>query len=87
MFGYCGALVATWTYLPWDAPKYMLGNGINLACAAAWTGIGIGAGMWMKYDNKKRDERQAAGMEEIAGLTQLEIQDLEFRHPAWRWKL
>ncbi|KAH7401295.1 major facilitator superfamily domain-containing protein [Pyrenochaeta sp. MPI-SDFR-AT-0127] len=87
MFGYCGALIATWTYLPWDTPKYMLGNGINLACAAAWTGIGIGAGMWMKYDNKKRDERQAAGMEEIAGLTQLEIQDLEFRHPAWRWKL
>jgi hypothetical protein len=43
MFGYLGGLIATWTYLPSDAPRYFIGNSINLACAALWTGIAIGA--------------------------------------------
>jgi hypothetical protein len=59
MFGYIGGLIATWTYLPGDAPRYFIGNSINLACAAVWTGIAIGAGIWMRYDNKKRDEKEA----------------------------
>jgi hypothetical protein len=76
MFGYLGGLIATWTYLPADAPRYFIGNSINLACAALWTGIAIGAGVWMRYDNKKRDEKEAGAHEELAGMTVKEIQDL-----------
>ncbi|KAF2026752.1 MFS general substrate transporter [Setomelanomma holmii] len=86
MFGYVGGLIATWTYLPGDSPRYFIGNGINLACAALWTGIAVGAGIWMKYDSKKRNEREAGAHEKLAGLTQKEIQDLEWKHLAWRWK-
>ena len=86
MFGYLGGLIATWTYLPTDAPRYFIGNSINVACATLWTAIAIGAGVWMKYDNTKRDEREAGAHEELAGLTEKEIQDLEWTHPGWRWK-
>jgi hypothetical protein len=86
MFGYIGGLIATWTYLPADSPRYFIGNGINVACATLWTAIAVGAGMWMKYDNKRRDEKEAGAREAIAGLTQKEIQDLEWKHPEWRWK-
>jgi hypothetical protein len=58
MFGYIGALIATWTFLPSDAPRYPIGNSINLACAIAWTSISVLKLLWMKYDNKKRNERE-----------------------------
>ncbi|KAF2123503.1 MFS general substrate transporter, partial [Dothidotthia symphoricarpi CBS 119687] len=86
ILGYMGGLISTWIYLPHDSPRYVIGNSINMACAISWTGIAIGAGVWMKYDNKKRDEREAGSHEELAGLTQKEIQDLEWKHPGWRWK-
>jgi hypothetical protein len=40
----------------------------------------------MRYDNKKRDEQEAGAQEELAGMSQKEIQDLEWKHPGWRWK-
>jgi hypothetical protein len=86
MFGSIGGLIATWTYLPGDSPLYRIGNGINVGCAVTWTVNAVGAGLWMKYDNKKRDEKEAGAHEELAGLSQKEIQDLEWKHPGWRWK-
>lgn len=32
--GTLGAVVATWTYLPRDAPRYPIGHSINLAAQA-----------------------------------------------------
>ena len=86
IFGYVGGLIATWTFVPTDAPRYAIGNGINLACAITWTAVSVGTLFWMKYDNKKRDEREVAVAEEIAGLSQQDVQDLEWKHPSWRWK-
>ncbi|KAH7080986.1 major facilitator superfamily domain-containing protein [Paraphoma chrysanthemicola] len=86
MAGYFAGLISTWTFLPSDAPHYHIGNGINLACGVVWTFIAIGAGVWMKYDNKNRDKKEAGAPEELAGLTQKEIQELEWKHPGWRWK-
>ncbi|KAF1364357.1 MFS general substrate transporter [Lizonia empirigonia] len=86
MFGYVGGLIATWTYLPTDAPRYPIGNGINLACAISWTTVAVAILLWMKYDNKKRDEKAVIATEEVAGLSRTEVQDLEWKHPGWRWK-
>jgi hypothetical protein len=86
MFGNIGGLIATWTYLPWDAPMYRIGNGINLACAIMWTGVAIMAFFWMKYDNKKRDGRSEGAQEQLAEMNQKEVNDLEWKHPDWRWK-
>lgn len=87
MFGNIGGLIATWTYLPWDAPMYRIGNGVNLACAILWTGIAIITLFWMKYDNRKREIREAGGHEQLVGLDEKEVQDLEWKHPHWRWRL
>ncbi|KAH7393532.1 major facilitator superfamily domain-containing protein [Cadophora sp. MPI-SDFR-AT-0126] len=86
MFGNVGGLIATWTFLPTDAPKYEIGNGINLTCAILWTILSILTFFWMKYDNNKRDQRAAGAKEELAGLTQKQVIDLEWKHPEWRWR-
>ncbi|KAH7317561.1 major facilitator superfamily transporter [Rhexocercosporidium sp. MPI-PUGE-AT-0058] len=86
MFGNIGGLIATWTFLPFDAPKYHIGSGINLACAILWTFLSVLTFLWMKYDNKKRDDRAAGAKEQLAGLSQKEILDLEWKHPEWRWR-
>lgn len=86
MFGNIGGLVATWTYLPGDAPMYRIGNGVNLACAILWTSIAIMTFFWMRYDNKKREECEAGTHEQLAGLGQKEVHDLEWKHPDWRWR-
>ncbi|KAF2175133.1 MFS general substrate transporter [Zopfia rhizophila CBS 207.26] len=87
MFGNIGGLIATWTFLPWDSPAYHIGNGLNLACSTMLVIVAMAALLWMKYDNKKRDSRSAEIQEELAGLTQQQIQDLDWKHPAFRWKL
>jgi hypothetical protein len=86
IFGYTGALIATWTYLPGEAPLYHISNGINLGCSVTFTVVAISAGLWMRYDNKKREKKQPGALEELAGLSRNEIQDLEWKHPEWRWK-
>ena len=38
--------------------------------------------VWMR-DNKARAKRNVE--EELRGLSQAEIESLEWKHPAWRW--
>jgi len=85
--GYLGGLVATWTYLPWDGPKYPIGNGLNLAVSGAIGVASIGGLIWMKADNRKRDLMTPAEKEEmLAGLTREQISELDWKHPDFRWK-
>lgn len=84
MFGNIGGLVSTWSFLPFDAPSYHIGNGLNLGTSTTILILSILLLLWMKADNKKRESRDVDG--ELAGLSQGEIQDLDWRHPAFRWK-
>lgn len=79
-----GGLISTWTYLPTNAPSYDIGNGLNLACAAAILIIVSTLLIWMNYDNKKRAGKDVDS--ELAGLTQDQVQDLDWRNPAFRWR-
>lgn len=84
LFGNVGGLIATWSYIDWDKPDYRIGNGLNLS---AFTLILISASLtyvWMHRDNKKRESRDVDA--ELRGLTDDQIEDLEWKHPAWRWK-
>ncbi|KAK3316491.1 major facilitator superfamily domain-containing protein [Apodospora peruviana] len=83
MMGNIGGLISTWSFLPTDAPDYHIGNGLNLATASTCLIIATLMLFWMKMDNKKRDGRSVE--EELAGMSQGEIQDLDWKHPAWRW--
>ena len=85
-FGYVGALIATWTYLPGDSPRYAIGNGINLGCAVTWTILAICTKFWMTHDNKKRNKKEAEAQRELASFPVNEATNLEWKHPGWRWK-
>jgi len=87
MFGNVGGLISTRSFLPFDAPNYHIGNGLNLATSSTMLIASILLLAWMTWDNKRRSKRDMEG--ELAGLTGLslkQIQDLDWRHPAFRWK-
>ena len=84
MLGNIGGLIATWSFLPWDAPNYYIGNGLNLATSSVILITSTVVLFWMKWDNKKREGRSVE--EELAGMSREEIQDLDWKHPAFRWR-
>lgn len=83
MFGNIGGLIASWAFLPFDAPNFPIGNGLNLGVQAMVLITGIGLGIRMKRDNKKR--AQVDVHEKISGLSQLQLADLDWRHPGFQW--
>ncbi|KAK4126974.1 MFS general substrate transporter [Parathielavia appendiculata] len=84
MMGNIGGLIATWSYLPWDSPNYHIGNGLNLAACCTVLLVATATLFWMKWDNKRRDGHNVE--EELAGMSRQEIQDLDWKHPAFRWR-
>ncbi|PMD37544.1 putative MFS transporter [Hyaloscypha variabilis F] len=87
MFGNTGGLISTWTFLPFDSPNYHIGNGLNFATNTTMLLVSVALLAWMVWDNRKRAEKDVDT--ELAGLTGLsvkEVQDLDWRHPAFRWK-
>ncbi|KAH6871207.1 major facilitator superfamily domain-containing protein [Thelonectria olida] len=84
MMGNIGGLIAGWTFLPWDAPNYHIGNGLNLATSGTVLIVSTLTLLWMVRDNKQKDNRDID--EELSGLSQEEVQDLDWKHPAFRWR-
>ncbi|KAB5582932.1 major facilitator superfamily domain-containing protein [Coniochaeta sp. 2T2.1] len=84
MFGNIGGLASTWSFLSWDGPDYHIGNGLNLATSATTLIISTLMLFWMWRDNKRRETLSIE--EELAGLDQKDIQDLDWKHPAFRWR-
>lgn len=84
MMGNIGGLIASWSFLPGDQPNYHIGNGLNLATNGLVLLLGAATLFWMKRDNKKREERNID--EELHGLSPQQITDLDWKHPAFRWK-
>ncbi|CAG7924793.1 unnamed protein product [Penicillium olsonii] len=84
MFGNIGGLISTWSFLPFDAPNYHIGNGLNLATAT--TTLLLGAGLWayITWDNRRRARVDVPSA--LAGLSQQQIQDLDWRNPGFRWR-
>jgi MFS family permease len=84
MFGNIGGLIATWSFLPFDGPNYKIGNGLNLATSSTILILSILLLLWMAADNKLREKRDVDS--EVGGLSQKQIQDMDWRHPAFRWR-
>jgi hypothetical protein len=81
--GNLGALVSTWAFLPFDAPMFRIGNGINLAAQSVLFMMALGLYYWTQADNKKREKRSAKDV--LAGMSTEEIEQLDWRHPAFQW--
>ncbi|KAF2262153.1 putative MFS transporter [Lojkania enalia] len=87
MVGNIGGLISTWSFLPSDRPDYHIGNGLNFATSSTIFIISICLLLWMKRNNKLREERAEHELEAISQeLTPQEIQDLDWRHPSFRWR-
>lgn len=84
MFGNLGGLVSTWSFLPFDGPNYHIGNGLNLAANSAILIVIILLTLWMAADNKKRDKVRADAT--LSSLSQKEVEDLDWKHPGFRWR-
>ncbi|KAK0615671.1 major facilitator superfamily domain-containing protein [Bombardia bombarda] len=84
MMGNVGGLVSTWSFLPWDAPNYHIGNGLNLATSGTCLVVATFVLLWMNKDNGRRDGRSIE--EELSGMSKEDVQDLDWKHPAFRWK-
>ena len=84
LFCNIGGLISTWSFLPNDGPNYHIGNGLNMATTVTSFFIAIGLEWWMKRDNQKRESVDIDGF--LAGKTEHEIQDLDWKHPGFRWK-
>jgi MFS family permease len=84
MLGNTGGLISTWSFLPNDAPNYHVGNGLNLATSSTIFILSILLWFWMRSDNKKKEKRDVDAA--LAGLSLKQIQDLDWRHPAFKWK-
>lgn len=79
-----GGLIATWSFLPTDQPDYHIGNGLNLATSTTILLTSIALLFWILADNRRRSKKDVDA--EIAGLSDKQIQDLDWRHPAFRWR-
>lgn len=84
MMGNVGGLISTWSFLPFDGPNYHIGNGLNLATATASLLIATALLFWMWGNNKQREKVDVDA--KLAGLDQRQIEDLDWKHPGFRWK-
>ena len=83
MMGNIGGLVSGWSYLPFDSPDYHIGNGLNLAAASTILIVSTVTLLWMKRDNKRRKEIDVE--EKLRGMSQREIENLDWTHPGFLW--
>lgn len=84
MMGNIGGMVSSWSFLPWDGPDYHIGNGLNLATASSLLIVSALTLVWMKRDNKRRAQLDVDA--ELNNKTQQEIEDLDWKHPSFRWR-
>jgi hypothetical protein len=84
MLGNVGGLISTWSFLPRDGPNFPVGNGLNLATSSMILISSILLLLWMNRSNKKRARVDVD--QELAGKSEAEIEDLDWRHPSFRWR-
>ena len=51
-------------FLSWDAPRYFIAFATHLGCYSLLVVVIVGLRFYLKYQNKKRDELAAAGVQE-----------------------
>ncbi|WAO91461.1 Putative transporter [Fusarium falciforme] len=85
MFGNIGGLIASWAFLPTDAPNYPIGNGLNLATSSIMLFTTILLQLWATSDNRKRDRQDETA--QLDGLDSTQIANLDWKHPGFRWNL
>ncbi|PIA98720.1 putative transporter [Cercospora beticola] len=81
--GTLGGIVATWTYLATDGPKFPTGHTINLSAQVVVLFLAIGGMLYCLYENRVR--ARGGRNSRLNGLSEEEIADLGYRHPDFRY--
>jgi len=82
--GNFGSVIATWSYLPADAPRYRKGHFINMGAEIIVCLLGIIGILYVKWENKQRDQgKRDHRLQGVA--TKREKEDLGYRHPSFRY--
>jgi hypothetical protein len=76
--------VAAWSYLPKQAPRYMTGNGLNIAAVITSQILAAALMFYNRRENRLRE--QGARDYILEGKTQEEIDELGNQHPNFRFK-
>ena len=84
MAGNVGGLISTWSFLPYDGLNYHIGNGLNLATSSTILISALLLGIWMHRSNNARNNADVDA--ELSGKSQKDIQDLDWKHPGFRWR-
>ncbi|KAH9479326.1 putative transporter [Psilocybe cubensis] len=93
-FGQLGSVIAdmadkrttsVWTYLPTDAPDFHKGNTLNLITSVISCVITALGGVYILWENRKRDRGERDGR--LEGKSQHEIEQLGYLHPEFRYQL
>lgn len=83
--GALGSVIAVWTYLPTDAPEYRKGNSLNLATSCTTCILIVVLALYVRYENGKRERGERDYR--LDGKTAEEIEQLGYRHPAFRYHI
>ncbi|UPK89996.1 hypothetical protein LCI18_000931 [Fusarium solani-melongenae] len=86
LFGNIGGLVSTWSFLPFDGPNYPIGNGLNLGTQVGTLILATLTLLWMNRDNKRRERVESEELERVQGMSAEEQEDLDWKHPSFRWR-
>lgn len=81
--GTFGAILATWTYVPSDGPRYLKGHKINIGAQSGVMAIGVLGLLYVAYENSVR--RKGKRDHRIEGLSEDEKVKLGYRHPDFRY--
>ncbi|OJD38741.1 major facilitator superfamily protein [Diplodia corticola] len=81
--GTLGAVVATWTYLPSDAPRYPIGHSINLGAQAAAFFLALAGMAYVVWENGQRERGRRD--HRVEGKSEEEVAALGYRHPGFRY--
>ena len=81
--GTIGAIIATWTYLPEDGPRYRTGHSINLGAQAGISVISVIGVLYVQWENSLR--ARGGRDTRLVGKLEQEIRVLGDRHPSFRY--
>ncbi|KAF4958410.1 hypothetical protein FSARC_11027 [Fusarium sarcochroum] len=84
MLGNIGGLISTWCFLPFDGPDYPIGNGLNLAACSSIFLLTCVLFLFMRWDNRRRAQIDVG--QALAGRSDAEIRDLDWKHPGFMWR-
>ncbi|BGP40877.1 hypothetical protein JCM10449v2_004842 [Rhodotorula kratochvilovae] len=85
MFGNCGGLISSWTFLPKDGPRYIPGNSFNLAGSVV--SLFLAAGLWAWQVRENRAKENGRDDHYLEGKTEEEIQLLGTKNPHFRYSV